>query len=180
MVDLEVFSLPPQIRNKHPRNPICQVTTVYEEGAKQNFPNIFFILTKKPRMWDFVAKFSFSGDSLEPMKSSASGLKWHPFSPRNPGIRIMGCRKKHFLFGRDPPRAKKMQKKITEKKKKHRLDASIMFFGCLLFFVRSFWFTFETQYWASPTLVPAGITSPTRKPEAGIVKAKEFGMETAP
>lgn len=128
MVDLEVFSLPPQIRNKHPRNPICQVTTVYEEGAKQNFPNIFFILTKKPRMWDFVAKFSFSGDSLEPMKSSASGLKWHPFSPRNPGIRIMGCRKKHFLFGRDPPRAKKMQKKITEKKK----NTGLMLPSCFL------------------------------------------------
>ena len=42
--------------------------------------------------------------------------------------------------------------------------------SCLLdvyyFLFAAFGWPFETPYWASPTLVPAGITSPTRKPEA--------------
>ena len=116
--------------------------------GQNKFPKHLFHLDQKSQdVWDFVARFSFSGDSLEPMKLSASCLKWHPFSPRHPGIRIMGCRKKHFLFGRDPPKGQKIAKKKSPKKKqkKHRLDASIMFFGCLLFFVRNFWLTFEIQ-----------------------------------
>lgn len=89
------------------------------------------------------------------------------FFPQEPGNQDYGMSKTHFFLVETPPRAKKIAKKNQHPQKKHRFDASIMpFWMFVIFWFAAFELTFETQYWASPTLVPAGITSPTRKPEA--------------
>ena len=142
------------------------------KGQNKIFPKHLFHLDQKSQdLWDFAAgAFVFRGIGAYEIVG--------PPASRNPGIRIGGMSDINTnFFGRKIP---KDQQKLPTKKssKKKGLMLPSCFLDVLTFFLFAALVDLWNSNWASPTLVPAGITSPTRKPQA-LCEAKEREWKTS-